>query len=311
MNEFEPIQPENTEVIAEETVAACVTPPAFTPPPAPRKTRRVGTLTMGLALIATGLLIAVAMFAPALDLTLALRLCPLLLVVLGCEVLFFSLRSKDDKIKYDWLSMFVCFILVVGSLGLAMVPKLLLYYGPDRERTESRLDRELNDNCYNLLAEDKSVSDCASYVYFQGFEFEKDASLELLRSDPDATYSSLSFTLSGNYQQGETVAFAADVARILAKLQQGGYPVDHVQFEWENTSETMQHRMSLEVSSRFALNKTPEELAQMVNESYTEHSEEATEDYQTGYDTGYSEGYTHAQEELAVAPASESAVQAS
>lgn len=313
MNEFDPIQPENGAAMPEENFSPPVSSPSdFLPPPTPRKMRRVGTSTMGLALIATGLLIAIAMFAPNVDLTLAFRLSPLLLVLLGCEVLFFSLRSKDEKIKYDWLSMFVCFILVVSSLGLALVPKMLTYYGPERERTESRLTRELGDNCYTLLANEKSVFDCTGYVYFQGWDFDKNASLETLRSDPDSTYSSLDFKLAGNYAQGDKTAFATDVARILASLQNGGYPVDRMNFRWNNASETAQHEMSVEISSRFALNKTPAELAEMVNEHYSEYTEEEdTTDYQTGYDNGYSEGYTQAQQEASASVVSEPTSQVS
>ena len=83
MNEFDPLRQQNEAAVPPVS-------PGAVPPVAPRKPRRVGTLTMGLALIGTGLLIAAAMFAPAIDLTLALRLCPLLLVLLGCEVNVFG-----------------------------------------------------------------------------------------------------------------------------------------------------------------------------------------------------------------------------
>lgn len=298
MNEFDPLRQQNEAAVPPVS-------PGAVPPVAPRKPRRVGTLTMGLALIGTGLLIAAAMFAPAIDLTLALRLCPLLLVLLGCEVIFFSLRGKEEKVKYDWFSMFLCFVLVVGSLGLATVPKLLQYYGPDRERTESRLTRELNENCYTLLASENIVSDCTGTVYFQGWDFSPDASLELLRSDPDATFSSLEISLSGSYAQGDKLAFAKDAARVLTAMQQSGYPVDRLNFRWTSPSDAAHHEMYLEISNRFALNKTPEKLAEMVTESYADpQAEEDSATYQSGYDTGYSEGYARAQQELSDAASS-------
>ena len=82
-------------------------------------------------------------------------------------------------------------------------------------------------------------------------------------------------------------------------------------FRWNNTSETAQHEMSVEISSRFALNKTPAELAEMVNEHYSEYTEEDTTDYQTGYDNGYSEGYTQAQQEASASVVSEPTSQVS
>ena len=72
----------------------------------------MGTFTFGAVLVICGALMLVSMFFPSLDLTLALRLSPLILVCLGVEVLLAS--RSGGKIRYDWVGMVLCFVLVTA-----------------------------------------------------------------------------------------------------------------------------------------------------------------------------------------------------
>lgn len=92
--------------------------------------RRVGTLTMGLALVVVGAALCVGLFFPNVDFLLLFKLSPLVLVALGCEVIFAASTAKGMRLKYDFLSMFVCFLLIVTALGAACVPVALQYAGP-------------------------------------------------------------------------------------------------------------------------------------------------------------------------------------
>ena len=74
--------------------------------------RRVGTLTMGLALVVVGAALCVGLFFPNVDFLLLFKLSPLVLVALGCEVIFAASTAKGMRLKYDFLSMFVCFLLM-------------------------------------------------------------------------------------------------------------------------------------------------------------------------------------------------------
>lgn len=89
------------------------------------KPRRVGTFTLGVVLVITGTLMAVSMFYPALDLRWALKAAPAILISLGVETLL-STRSRGT-IKYDWVSMFLCFLLVCAALCLYAIVWWLLY----------------------------------------------------------------------------------------------------------------------------------------------------------------------------------------
>ena len=91
----------------------------------PGKERRVGTFTFGAVLVICGILMLVSMFFPNLDMTLALQLSPLILVSLGVEVLL-SARS-GGKIRYDWVGMVLCFVLVTAALVFFGIAWCLVY----------------------------------------------------------------------------------------------------------------------------------------------------------------------------------------
>ena len=77
-------------------------------------------------LVICGALMLVSMFFPTLDLTLALQLSPLILVSLGVEVLLASRR--EGKLRYDWVGMVLCFVLVTAALVFFAIAWCLVYH---------------------------------------------------------------------------------------------------------------------------------------------------------------------------------------
>ena len=78
--------------------------------------RRVGTLTLGVCLIACGVLFLCYFFVPHFNWDLALKIAPAAgLILLGCEVLYFAARPQ--RWKYDFLSVFLCIVLMVSAFG--------------------------------------------------------------------------------------------------------------------------------------------------------------------------------------------------
>lgn len=63
------------------------------------KPRRVGTFTLGVVLVLSGIAMLLCMFFPTLDLTVLLKLSPLILVSLGAETLLAARRGS--AIRYD------------------------------------------------------------------------------------------------------------------------------------------------------------------------------------------------------------------
>lgn len=78
------------------------------------RTWRVGTVSMGLALILLGVILMVSQFTGWELVNLASAWWPMVLIVLGVEVIVYLVLSKQEKpvIKYDFVS-----ILFIGALG--------------------------------------------------------------------------------------------------------------------------------------------------------------------------------------------------
>lgn len=93
--------------------------------------RRVGTFTFGVVLVVAGIAMIAALFFPSLDFRLFLKLSPAVLILLGAEVLLST--RKSGRIKYDWLGMILCFVLVMLALGVFFVAWAMIHY-PDEVR---------------------------------------------------------------------------------------------------------------------------------------------------------------------------------
>lgn len=83
---------------------------------AARPQRRVGTFTLGVVLVAAGGGMLVSLFWPVVDLGWLLKASPVILIILGVEVLLAA--RGGGKVKYDWLGMLLCFLLVGAGLTL-------------------------------------------------------------------------------------------------------------------------------------------------------------------------------------------------
>ena len=132
MNNEERIESlETPEEESARSSASKAESPAPEPTPSRKReepVRRVGTMTMGFALIVTGIVALAAMFKPSLDLVFVFKLSPLIFVLLGVEILYNYFAHKGQKLKYDLLSGFVCFVLIVAGGCLAAVPAAWNYF---------------------------------------------------------------------------------------------------------------------------------------------------------------------------------------
>jgi len=84
------------------------------------KINRVGTITMAIILIALGVIIFIAQISGTTAIDLIMKLWPLMLILLGSEILYYRFISKDKDtvIKYDILSIFLVMIILFTNLGL-------------------------------------------------------------------------------------------------------------------------------------------------------------------------------------------------
>lgn len=97
----------------------------------PQKERRVGTFTFGIVLVLTGLFMAAALFFPKVNPEIFLKFSPVILITLGVEVLLST--RKEGRIRYDWVGMILCFLIVCTALIMFAGTWAILYH-PDLAR---------------------------------------------------------------------------------------------------------------------------------------------------------------------------------
>lgn len=217
------------------------------------KIRRVGTLSMGLALILAGLTLSAFCLFPNWDLSMIFKLSPLILVFFGSEMIYAHAVGKHNKLKYDIFSMLVCCFLILAACGAAAASVVLQYYNPIHIATAEQIEQSIEEELYEVLAPTEEVGDIELYLNFNEFTPLEMISRENLNS---IGHSHLNIYLKDNYQGNEP--FAADCARLI-NLVKGVCTPDSLEFFNHNQS------LSLYLSGRFDYDLTAEELAAKVN----------------------------------------------
>jgi hypothetical protein len=85
------------------------------------KNKRVGTISMAIVLIGFGVLLFLAQINQLSAVELAMKLWPMILILLGGEVLWYSFKSKDEenvKIRYDVFSVFIVIVILSVNVGI-------------------------------------------------------------------------------------------------------------------------------------------------------------------------------------------------
>lgn len=86
------------------------------------KIKRVGTISMGIVLVAFGLVLFIAQFSRISALEVSIKLWPAILMLLGGELLYCGYRRQKDKddiiIKYDIFSIFIVTSILIVNIGL-------------------------------------------------------------------------------------------------------------------------------------------------------------------------------------------------
>ena len=233
-----------------------------TPQPKPPRPRRVGTLTAGLALVLTGIAIGASLLWPSFDLTIAFKLCPLILIFLGIEVVASNFASNDVPIKYDFLSFFLCIVLVFSALGLSTIPYFVTYFGPEKHNAEERLSKELEEKVYSVLKDNEVVYDSHSNVTLADWRRPREVTLEELSGGDTAD---ISIDLRGPY--ADAASFATACSALRDDLFAGGLKPDNLYFNWisEDEDGNIGAYAHLDLTGSFALHETAAELTQRVD----------------------------------------------
>lgn len=121
--------------------------------------RRVGTMTLGVALIAMGVAILLYMLNPSFDIRVVSYLAPVILISLGVEVLIRQFFSRDRTYKYDFASGIICIFLVLGSFCISLVPYVVYYISPERFASEEQQLDAQREKLYRAFQGDQRVRD--------------------------------------------------------------------------------------------------------------------------------------------------------
>ena len=232
--------------------------------PQPQKAksiRRIGTITMGLSLIATGIVILARMINPEFDLIQVAKFSPVILICLGIEVLFAYFAGKGEKLKYDFLSGFVCLILITASLGLAAAEPVYNLYGPNRYRAEVIIENEITEQCSQRLS-DLPVANIGVTVSIDRFDREYRTAEDLQPWDTIR----LSIYFADSYESKE--AFATQCREALDRLADYDVTFEAICFnDGERTLSQQEGRevYSLQVSGDVGRKLSAEELAKLIH----------------------------------------------
>lgn len=231
----------------------------------PKKVRRVGTIAFAVLLIAGGVLLLAQQFMPKANLLAVLKFSPVILIVLGIEVLVYSTKP-NVKLKFDWLGILGCaFILVVVGTA-ALMPMAWKWLGIDNRTAENRLEQQVVDSMYQQLSADPELKSQISSMYATAYFNHIDPENEDYTLQPgDTLILHLNFCpdAAGNEQE-----FAANCAAIAQAAKAAGWNFTTMDFGTEENFGGVYDTYRAEFPQSFADGLTTEQLAKRVQKGY-------------------------------------------
>lgn len=161
------------------------------------KIKRVGTISMGIVLVAVGAILFMSQVNQSSALNMISKIWPLILILLGLEILWFrySSRNENTVIKYDIFSIFIVFVILFVNIGIYTVTEVGVMgrlqnmvlsenYNMDTVLNEYTIDEGINkiiiNETNNLVirsTEDNKISGiCKLNVYAESQEEAKELS---------------------------------------------------------------------------------------------------------------------------------------
>ncbi|MCI8335828.1 MAG: hypothetical protein HFI72_01470 [Peptococcaceae bacterium] len=220
-----------------------------------RPVRRIGTLTMGVALILTGCFILYWLFNPTVIPSFLIYFGPVILIMLGGEILYNYFRYQDARFKYDIFSSIICFLLICGCAGVTVLPIAYEHFGPERQVTEARLEQEIYNVCYEKLQANNDIASLYVNVYLGEVAYDKTMTIsDIAASD----YVDIRVRMKNQFQSKEQ--FATACKKVMDTINGAGVSYRYVHFETAGEGIYALGFSSEKFSQRLSI----EELAQQV-----------------------------------------------
>lgn len=273
----------NETVLTMEDPAAEAAPKGEQPPeaqtPPPHKAgkaakepkppvRRVGTVTMGVVLILGGCTALAALLVPGFNWMLMLKLSPAILIVLGLEVIWFGTHQNGARIKYDFLSMVVCLLMLGGAVGIGLAVPAVDYLR-SRELAEIHLEQQLIEQTFEPFQK-LGVGGISTGFSLTDWPLDPERKLQDLQG---REFSHLSVELLDPCQ-GEA-EFAKKCAQITQVLNEKKIAPRWMSISGHGTGTRETFHLNLE--GPYGLHLTAEQMQQKVEHYIEETNEEPTD----------------------------------
>ncbi len=224
------------------------TPPrASAPGPQDGRTiRRVGSVTLGLCLIAVGICFLCYYFLPVFNWLLVVKIgAPVALIALGAEVLWCA--SHPGRWKYDFLAVLGCLVLMGGAFCLTLLPLFWQTANPTKRIQLDDLGEAYESSLYQALEDQVELNGVDAYLETR---FGVDAPRTLEEIDGAGVRFWLDIDLYGPYEGTE--AFAADCARVMEAVRAQGVLPDRVNIEWVSPDRQSSLELNLDTPAKMA-----------------------------------------------------------
>lgn len=133
------------------------------------KQRRVGTYTLGLSLILIGIIIPIGLINMTYCMK-AVQFAPLLLVALGIEILIYAFCFKEDKLKYDGLSIFLIISITIVSMIVGACAPAFVRYSERYFEGENEADN-IRTELYRAADKEGFIAECRVWQSYDNAEF--------------------------------------------------------------------------------------------------------------------------------------------
>ena len=91
------------------------------------KGRRVGTFTTGIVLVIFGIMFLIHLIYPSFSYLRVASLWPVVLVLLGIEIIVACLINKEELIKYDFCAIILILMLSFFSMGMGVMEYVITH----------------------------------------------------------------------------------------------------------------------------------------------------------------------------------------
>lgn len=213
---------------SQETTAQAA--PETAPKP-PVKVRRVGTFSLGLMLVAIGAIQLAQIFMPNVNVLSVVKYAPVVLIVLGIEVLIYAARP-DVKIKYDVISIFLCIIIMLTAGASGAVAAVAQAFTPENVTKRVTTEEQYKKTVQKALS---NIPNAHDFVH----DYSIDVSSERWFMDMPVGTMHATVYLTMNYGAQTTAEeFVRDCMKVMDAVNATDIPVEYYRFDVDQSNLT-------------------------------------------------------------------------